>query len=69
MATKSQMLVNMQFTADTSKAKSQLQELQNSLSQLTKITPNKKLGIEEDINDAVRAAAQLKVELENATNV
>jgi len=65
-----QLNVNLAFTADTSAAKRQIQELQNSLTQLvngTKTSGNK-LGITKDINDAIRAAAELKVHLQNAIN-
>ena len=64
-----QLNVNLAFTADTSQAKKQLQDLQN---QLTKLTNNSlgssKLGITKEIQDATAAAAQLKVQLEGATN-
>ena len=61
--------VNLAFTADTSRAKAQLQDLQN---QLTKIinTPTAGLGqdLVEDINQASYAAAELKVHLDQAMN-
>lgn len=65
-----QLNVNLAFTADTSAAKRQIQELQNSLTQLvngTKTSGNK-LGITKDINDAIKAAAELKIHLQNAIN-
>ena len=64
-----QLNVNLAFTADTSRAKAQLQDLQN---QLTKIinTPTAGLGqdLVEDINQASYAAAELKVHLDQAMN-
>ena len=64
-----QVNVNLAFNADTSRAKAQLQDLQN---QLTKIinTPTAGLGqdLVEDINQASYAAAELKVHLEQAMN-
>lgn len=66
-----QLSVNLAFTADTSQAKRQLQELQQQLTQLTNssLGKTKDLGLVKDIQDATSAAAQLKVQLENATNV
>ena len=65
-----QLNVNLAFTADTSQAKAQLQDLQN---QLTKIINSSgsgsPLGITKEIQEATRLAAQLKVSLEGATNV
>lgn len=64
-----QLNVNLAFTADTTQAKRQLQDLQN---QLTKLTTgslgNKDLTITKQIQEATAAAAQLKVQLEGATN-
>ena len=64
-----QLNVNLAFTADTSRAKAQLQDLQN---QLTKIinTPTAGLGqdLVKDINQASYAAAELKVHLDQAMN-
>lgn len=64
-----QVNVNLAFNADTSRAKAQLQDLQN---QLTKIinTPTAGLGqdLVKDINQASYAAAELKVHLEQAMN-
>ena len=64
-----QLNVNLAFTADTGRAKAQLQDLQN---QLTKIinTPTAGLGqdLVKDINQASYAAAELKVHLDQAMN-
>ena len=66
-----QLNVNLAFTADTSKAKAQLQDLQTRLSNLTagKRIPGMELGITKDIQEGISAAAQLKVQLEQATNI
>lgn len=65
-----QLNVNLGFTADTSKAKAQLQDLQK---QLTNLINNPKsmnsLGITKEIQEASIAVATLKTQLENATNV
>ena len=65
-----QLNVNLGFTADTSQAKAQLQDLQK---QLTNLINNPKsmnsLGITKEIQEASVAAATLKTQLENATNV
>ena len=65
-----QLNVNLGFTADTSKAKAQLQDLQK---QLTNLINNPKsmnsLGITKEIQEASIAVATLKTQLENAINV
>ena len=65
-----QLNVNLAFNADTSKAKQQIQDLQNQLSAIINM-PTAGLGadIATKINQASRAAAELKVHLEKATNV
>ena len=60
--------VNLSFSADASKAKAQLKDLQNQLTNLIN-TPQSKLGIEGEINSAIKAAAELKAHLQAATNV
>ena len=63
-----QLNVNLAFTADTSKAKSELQSLQNQLQSLMSSATIKVggvSGIKTDIQGAITAAAQLKVQLEN----
>ena len=65
-----QLNVNLAFNADTSKAKQQIQDLQNQLSAIINM-PTAGLGadIATKINQASRAAAELKVHLEKATNI
>ena len=63
-----QLNVNLAFTADTSAAKRNMQELQTMLKNLTQITGSD-LKINESIESAVRSAAELKTHLESATNV
>lgn len=62
--------VGLAVTADTSKAKAQLQDLQNQLNNIIKATSfdTQKLGITGDLNEAARAAAELKVHIEGAMN-
>ena len=65
-----QLNVNLAFTADTAKVKSQLQDLQNQLSQVINMPGTSFAGgITDDIQRATQAAAELKVHLQNATNV
>ncbi len=65
-----QLNVNLAFTADTSKAKAQLQDLQNQLSHVINLPGSSFAGgITSDIQKATQAAAELKVHLESATNV
>ena len=64
-----QLNVNLAFTADTSRAKQQIQDLQNQLSSIINM-PTAGLGADmaTKINQASRAAAELKVHLEQAMN-
>ena len=68
-----QLNVSLGFTADTSQARKQLQDLQNQLTNLMnstmKANATSGLGITKDISNATSAAARLKVQLEQATNV
>ena len=66
-----QLNVNLAFTADTSQAKAQLQNLQTQLSGLLNSTNGQSFGnqITGDINKASKAIAELKLHLQNATNV
>ena len=65
-----QVNVNLSFSADTSKAKAQLQDLQNQLNNLvlnTKINQNSSMAGQ--IQSAVKSAAELNVYLQKATNI
>ena len=66
-----QLNVNMKFTADTSQAKSQLQELQTSLNKITSGTysPKKDIFPPDKIREAADAATSLRAALETAINV
>lgn len=63
--------VNLVFTADTSVAKRQLQDLQNTLSNLTKNSGGNSdiFNLSPSIQKATQAAAQLKATLTSATDV
>ena len=63
-----QLNVNLSFSADTSKARAQLQDLQRQLTNLVNM-PSSQLPIGDNINEAVRSAAELKTHLEAAVNV
>lgn len=64
-------VVGLRFTADASAARQELDNLKNSLSNLNKLsnTDFNKNGITKGLNEAATAAAQLKVQLEEATNI
>ena len=64
-----QLNVNLAFTADTGKAKSQLQDLQTSLNHLVQTTASKTsgLGLTRDLNEAINAANELKIKLQQST--
>ena len=65
-----QLNVNLAFTADTSKARAQLQDLQTQLTKLSMGSgASKDLPITKEIQEARLAAAELKVHLEQAMNV
>ena len=66
-----QLQVNLSFTADSEKAKAQIQDLQNSLNNLMKNNPTGKanLPVTKELLKAQQAAAQLSISLKNATNV
>ena len=63
--------INLAFTADTEKAKNQIQNLQSSLNQLLQPSAINKgqLGITDEIAEAQKAVRQLQVSLQKATNV
>lgn len=63
-----QLNVNLAFTADTGKARQQLQELQKTLNGLTASSAQKSpLGITDEINKVVGDVTKLEVALKNAT--
>ena len=66
-----QLNVNLAFTADTGKAKAQLQDLQKKLTEVVNLSTKKAGGeiLAQDIEKASKAAAELKTYLEDATNV
>lgn len=65
-----QLNINLAFTADTEKAKMQLQDLQNTLNSVINFSGMpKNFTITKEITEASMAAAQLKINLENATNI
>ena len=66
-----QLNVNLAFTADTGKAKAQLQDLNRQLERLVsgQGVKNIDLGITKEINEGISAAASLKAHLQDATNV
>ena len=60
------------FTADTSQAKKELKDLQNTLLELTQIASKKQSGdfeLTKEIREASTAAASLKAHLDSAMNV
>ena len=63
-----QLNVNLAFTADTSKAKAQLQDLQNQLNNIV-TSKNIDFNLEKDLRGAVKAAAELSTHLSKATNI
>ena len=63
-----QLNVSLAFTADTSQAKMQLKDLQQSLSQLMKIqSETGKLGLTEELLKAKSAVGDLQIALQSAT--
>lgn len=66
-----QLNVNLAFTADTGKAKAQIQDLQNQLTKLVTTTNNQKFSVDLDnkgINEAISSVAELQAHLRKATN-
>lgn len=63
--------VNLQFTADSKQAQQQLQNLQDQLNNLmaNSMKTDASLGISKDIQGAIQLTAQLKTQLQQATNV
>ena len=64
-----QLNVNLAFTADTSKAKAQLQELQNTLKNFATNASLKTsgLGLTKELQDAANAASELQIKLQQST--
>ena len=63
-----QLNVSLAFSADTSAAKQQLQQLQTQLNNILK-TPSGQLNLTDDIKEAISATAELSSRLKQATNV
>ena len=63
--------VNLEFTADSKAAEQQLQSLQNQLTSLinSSAVAGSNFGLTKELQNGVNAAAQLKVKLEEATDV
>ena len=62
--------VNLSFTADTGQAAQQIKSLQQQLQKLVNTTGiNQGIGFTKEIQQATQDAANLKIALENATNV
>lgn len=70
MAQNKTLSVNLAFTADSRAAKNELEALKRSLVDLSNATTIKmpNFALTDEIQEATRAAAQLQVQLENATN-
>lgn len=66
-----QLNINLAFTADTAAAKRQLQDLQQSLTSLVQSSSTKtsKLGLTDEIQEAITAVTDLQSKLQQATNV
>ena len=60
--------VNLAFTADTAKAKCQMNDLQNQLQKLMS-SSKLELGIEKEVQGANKAIAELSTHLQQATNM
>lgn len=69
MASNKRVDVTLGFTADTNKVKKQLQDLQKQLNSLITSPTKNPIGISKEIEQASVAAATLKTQLENATNI
>ena len=64
-----QLNVNVAVTADTAAAKAQLQELQNTLTQLSSNSANLKVGLDStELRKAITDVDKLQLALKNATN-
>lgn len=62
--------ISLQFTADTKQAKAELESLQSALTKvINSASQDSANGLTKEIQQSAVAAAQLKVQLQNATNV
>ena len=70
MANQKDIGVNLKFSADVTAAKKSMLDLQNQLTQINNLSTTSKIGsvYSADINAAAQAAAQLKIQLQNAFN-
>ena len=71
MANSTMVSVNLKFGADVSAAKKAMQELQSSLAKINTVTStsaNPGVRFTKDLNEASQAAAQLRIQLQNAFN-
>lgn len=69
MANQKRIPVLLGFTADTSQARTQLRQLQDSLTAITRATQTtNELGITGDLRKAAQSAAELQAHLQHATN-
>ena len=64
-----QLNVNMAFTADTAKAAQDIQKLQDAITRLASSSVSSKFPLTKELMEAQSAAAQLKAQLQAATNV
>ena len=69
MANQKTISINLEFNANTSKAKAQMRELQNQLNTAISSSTSTPLGITPQIEQARKSAMELKITLDNATNV
>ena len=63
-----QLNVNLAFTADTSQAKRNLMELQNTLNSIANTTPINNLGLSKEMQEAKASAKELQQHIANAFN-
>lgn len=59
--------IEVQVTANTAQAKQQIQQLQSMLNNIMKPNTSNNFGLTTEIQNATKAAAQLSVQLQNAT--
>lgn len=63
-----QLNVNLAFSADTGAVKKALSDLQNQLTNISKMPTNTNIPFKKEIEEASKAAMELKTHLQNATN-